>query len=118
MGDLFEEELQRLDEVFSQFTSAGLKLKPRKCVLFQKSFAYLGHIVNEHGIETDPAKVERVRKWPVPENVTEVKSFLGLASYYRRFCPKVADVARPLYKLTETKTDFIGLLNVSYHLKC
>ena len=82
-------------------------MKPRKCVLFQKSVAYLGHIVNEHGTETDPAKVERVRKWPVPENVTEVKSLLGLASYYRRFCPKFADVARPLYKLTETKTDFI-----------
>ena len=90
-GRSFEEELERLDEVFSRFASAGLKLKSRKCVLFQKSVAYLGNIVNEHGIETDPAKVERVRKWPVLENVTEVKSFLGLTSCYRRFCPKFAD---------------------------
>ena len=83
-----------------------------------RSFAYLGHIATEHGTETDPSKIERVRKWPLTENVTEVKSFLGLASYYRRFCPKFADVARPLYKLTEIKTDLIGRLNVSYHLKC
>ena len=57
-GRSFEEELKCLEEVFSRFASAGLKLKPSKCVLFQTSVAYLGHIVSEKGIETDPAKVE------------------------------------------------------------
>ena len=105
-GRTFLEELERLEEVFVRFETAGLKLKPSKCVLFQKSVAFLGHVVSEDGIETDPAKVERVCEWPVPENATEVKSFLGLASYYRRFVPKFAQVARPLHKLTEAKVDF------------
>ena len=105
-GRTFQEELERLEEVFRRFVSAGLKLKPSKCVLFQKSVAYLGHIVSENGIETDPAKVERVCEWPVPENSTEVKSFLALAGYYRRFVPDFASVARPLHKLTEANVDF------------
>ena len=58
-------------------------------------------------IETDPSKVERVCEWPVPENATEVKSFLGLASYYRRFVPNFAQVAKPLHRLTEAKIDFV-----------
>ena len=106
-GRTFVEELKRLEEVFVRLKSAGLKLKPSKCVLFQKSVAYLGHIVSESGIKTDPAKVERVCEWPVPENVTEVKSFLGLAGYYRRFVPNFAQVARPLHKLTEANADFV-----------
>ena len=105
-GRTFQEELERLEEVFRRFVSAGLKLKPSKCVLFQKSVAYLGHIVSKNGIETDPVKVERVCEWPVPESSTEVKSFLGLAGYYCRFVPNFASVARPLRKLTEANVDF------------
>ena len=75
--------------------SSGLKLKPSKCVLFQKCVTYLGHIVSESGITTDPGKIEPVCEWPVPENVTEIKSFLGLASYYGRFVPNFAQAARP-----------------------
>jgi len=105
-GKTFEEELKRLEDVFVRLRSSGLKLKPSKCVLFPKSVTYLGHIVSENGIETDLVKVERVCEWPVPENVTEVKSFLGLASYYRRFVPNFAQVARPLHKLAEATVDF------------
>jgi len=106
-GKTFLEELERLEEAFVRFESAGLKLKPGKCVLFQKSVAYLGHIVSERGIETDPSKVERVCEWPARENATEVKSFLGLASYYRRFVPSFAQVAKPLHRLTKAKIDFV-----------
>ncbi|KAL9957276.1 hypothetical protein ACROYT_G038892 [Oculina patagonica] len=67
----------------------------------------LGHVVTEEGITADPGKVEQVRTWPIPENSTEVKSFLGLASYYRRFIPNFAAVAQPLHKLTEAKTEFV-----------
>ena len=108
-GKTFLEELERLEEVFVRFESAGLKLKPGKRVLFQKSVAYLGHIVSERGIETDPSKVERVCEWPAPENATEVKSFLGLASYYRRFVPSFAQVAKPIHRLTEAKIDFVWI---------
>ena len=86
----FAEELEHLEEVFSRFKSAGLKLKQGKHVLFQKSVMYLGHIVSARGIETDPVKVERVCDWPVPGNATEVESILGLARYYRRFIASFA----------------------------
>ena len=102
----FREHLQRLEMVLVRFASAGLKLKPRKCNLFQHKISYLGHVVTEQGVTTDPAKVERVLNWPVPESATEVKSFLGLATYYRRFVPGFASIARPLYQLTEPTKEF------------
>ena len=107
MAPTFEEELERLKQVFERLAHAGLKLKPKKCFLFQKRVSYLGHVVTEEGITADPGKVEQVRTWPIPENSTEVKSFLGLASYYRRFIPDFSTVAQPLYKLTEAKTEFV-----------
>ena len=63
-------------------------------------------MVTEEGIAADPEKVAQVRTWPTPENITEVKSFLGLASYYRRFMPDFSTIAKPLYKLTEAKAGF------------
>ena len=107
MGHTFEEELERLEQVFERLAWTGLKLKPEKCFLFQKRVSYLGHVVTKEGISADPGKVEQVRTWPIPENRTEVKSFLGLASYYRRFVPDFSTVAQPLYKLTEAKKEFV-----------
>ena len=93
--------------MFERLACAGLKLKPKKCYLFQKCVSYLGHVVTEEGITADPGKVEQVCTWPIPENSTEVKIFLGPASYYRRFIPNSAAVAQPLHKLTEPKTEFV-----------
>ena len=107
MAPTFEEELERLKQVFEQLAQAGLKLKPKKCFLFWKRVSSLGHVVTEEGITADPGKVEQVRTWPVPESSMEVKSFLGLASYYHRFIPAFSTVAQPLYKLTEAKTEFV-----------
>ena len=76
-GRTFAKELKCL-EVLVHFKFAGLKLKPSKCVLFQKSVSYLGHIVSESGIKTDPAKIKRVCEWPVPENVLATISALVL----------------------------------------
>ena len=104
MGRTFEEEFERLKQVFEGLTCAGLKLKPKKCFLFQKRVSYL---VTEEDITADPGKVEQVRAWPIPENSTEVKSLLGLASYYRRFIPVFSTIVQPLYKLTEAKTEFV-----------
>ena len=106
MGRTFEEELERLKEVFERRARAGLKLKPKKCFLFQKRVSYLEHVVTEEGIAADPEKVEQVRTWPTPENSAEVKRFLGLASYYRRFIPDFSTIAKLLYKLTEAKGEF------------
>ena len=67
---------------------------------------FLGHIVSKDGLEVDPSKKEAVQKFPAPRSQTEVKSFLGLASYYRRFVPKSAEIARLLHKASETSTIF------------
>lgn len=62
---------------------------------------YLGHIISAEGVRADPAKVQAVKDWPAPTNQTEVRSFVGLASYYRRFIKGFAELARPLHQLTE-----------------
>ena len=67
---------------------------------------FLGHIVSKYGLEVDPSKIEAVQKFPVPRSQAGVKSFLGFASYYRRFVPKFAEIARPLHKASEMSTKF------------
>ena len=105
-SETLDDHLLQLQEVFSRLKSAKLKLKPKKCCLFRKRVKYLGHVVSEHGVETDPDKIEAVRCWPTPQSQTEVRSFVGLCSYYRRFIPDFASVAKPLILLTEKNTTF------------
>ena len=100
------EHITRLDEVLTKLGQAGLKLKPKKCHFFCKEVIYLGHRVSTEGIATDPEKVEAVQNWRVPTNLTDVRSFLGLCSYYRRFIPQFSTTAKPLTKLTEKNQGF------------
>ena len=93
-----EEHLEQLDAVFTKIGKAGLKLKPSKCEFFKKWIAYLGHIVSDKGIKTDPKKIKAVVDWPVPETVHDVWSFLGFTNYYRKFVYKYAEKAKPLNK--------------------
>ncbi len=103
----FDQAIDRLDTVFSRLEAAGLKLNPNKCNLFQKEVAYLGHVVSENGIATDPEKISAVESWPIPRCVTELRSFLGTCSYYRKFILGYANIARPLHILTEKNRVFI-----------
>lgn len=105
-GKTFEEMLHNLELVFEKLRTAGLKLKARKCTLFSKQVKYLGHVISEKGAETDAEKVEAVRKWPEPVNKTQVRSFIGLCSYYRKFIANFAEIARPLHRLTEASVAF------------
>ena len=77
--------IERLEAVFKKLAKTGLTLKPSKCEFFKKRIKYLGHIVSEEGVSTDPKKVETVLNWPVPKTVYDVRSFLGFVGYYRRF---------------------------------
>ena len=115
-GHTFEETMARLKEVVHRLRQAGMKLKPKKCVLFQKSVQFLGHVVSADGIRTDPEKVRAISEWPIPRHglkegrrsipfVTQVRSFLGICSYYRRFIPNLAKIAEPLQRYTRDGAD-------------
>ena len=107
IGKTFGEAVENLQQVLERLRNAGLKLKPKKCDLFAKSVSFLGHIISDEGVATDPEKVKAVREWPVPVNQTEVRSFLGLCGYYRRFIKGYADFAIPLHVMTENDRPFI-----------
>ena len=94
-----EEAITRLGTVFQRLREVELKLKPSKCKLFKTSLLYLGHIVSEDGIRTDPKKIKAILQWPVPITVTDIRSFLGLTNYYWRFLKGYAKIARPLTTL-------------------
>ena len=103
----FDEHVERLQLVFDRIKEVGLKLQPKKCHLLQREVMYLGHIVSDQGVRTDPEKIRQVKEWQVPRNVHDVRSFLGLASYYRRFVAGFAEIARPLHRLTEAGRPFV-----------
>ena len=96
-----EEHLHRLKAVFNKLKAAGLKLKCSKCNLFKHQINYLAHVVSKEGVSTDPEKIKAVTEWPQATTVTEVRSFLGFVSYYRRLIPNFFKVAKPLYKLLQ-----------------
>ena len=102
----FESHLERLAEVCKQFRLAQLKLRPEKCQLFQREVHYLRHVVSQHGVATDPAKIAAVQDWKTPRCTQEVKSFLGFVGYYRWFCPDFATIARPLNVLSSKEVRF------------
>ncbi len=102
----FSQHLERLGNVFDRFRTSGLKLKPSKCSFAKEEVKYLGHIVSREGIQPDPAKVEAVKNWPIPTCTRDVRSFVGLASYYRKFIQNFAHSAAPLHRLCSTKVPF------------
>jgi len=102
----FDEHLDRLATVFGRLDRYALKLKPSKCSLFQRKVSFLGHVVSGRGIECDPTKVASIATWPTPINVAEVRTFCGLASYYRTFVCNFAAIARPLHNLTKRGATF------------
>ena len=92
--------------MFSRVREANLKLNSKRCKLFRRKVRFLGHVVCAEGVTTDPAKVEAVNTWPVPRNAKEVRRFVGLYTYYRRFVRSFSDVARPLHQLTKKDQSF------------
>ena len=97
----FQEHNENLKKVLEQIQEAGLRLKPRKCRFACVEDEYLGHEMSGQGVSTDPKKIKAVRQYSPPTDMKSVRSFLGLASYYRRFVPGFARVASPLHALTK-----------------
>jgi hypothetical protein len=77
----------KLREVFGRIMKFNLKLQPDKCEFLRKEVGYLGHILTEEGVLPDPRKVSVIENYPRPTNTKQLKSYLGMASYYRKFIP-------------------------------
>ena len=92
----FSEHLVRLRNVLQRIKNAGLRLKVSKCCFAQAKVQYVGHVVSAQGVEPDPAKIQSVATYPVPRNVKELRQFLGLSNYYRRFVQDYSRIARGL----------------------
>ena len=101
-----KEHLEHLEEIFTRLKTAGLKLKLEKCCFFKKHIQYLGHLILADGIQPLPEKLESIAKMPAPKNPKEVKQFLGLVGYYRKFVPRFADISRVLTHLTKKDVEF------------
>jgi hypothetical protein len=98
--------LRRLETIFERLQKASLKLKPSKCSFLQRHVSFLGYEISESGVQTDPQKIEAVVNWPVPKKLREVRGFLGLCGYYRRFVENFSKVAAPLHALTKKNQTF------------
>ena len=104
-GATFEENQHRLNKFLTALGDAELVLNTKKRVFGAKKIVHLEHVVDSHGISPDPAKTEAIVKFPKPRNVTDLRAFLGLASFYRSFIPGFAETARPLLYLLKKDTD-------------
>jgi len=95
-----EEHIEHVDQVITLISKAGLKIKPEKCEFAKTEIIYLGHIISSSGIKPNPAKIDSVTNYPPPKDVNQLRTFLGIVNYYRKFIPNFAHIAHPLTKLT------------------
>jgi len=101
-----DEGLDNVELVLKSLQQHNLKLHPKKCKILQEELVFLGHRVSAKGIARDDAKIQKVRDWPTPSSVTEVRAFLGLANHHAAFIRNFAEIAEPLYRLTEKNRSF------------
>ena len=95
-----EEHLQHLENVFEILRKEGLSCKFKKCNFFKQQLKFLGHVISADGISPDQEKIEAVKQWPLPKNQTELRGFLGLTNYFRKFIHHYSQLATPLTNLT------------------
>lgn len=105
-SETFEEHMSHLNTIFERLYEHGLKLKLKKCSFLQQEVNYLGFVIDEDGIKPDQKKVQAIRTLPVPTCVKEVRSFVGMCSFYRRFIPNFSQIAEPIIDLTRKYAHF------------
>src|SRR5690349_1999864 len=101
-----EEHHQHLRKIFQRMRETQVYANKRKCFFQQKRVPYLGHYISEKGIEMDPKKISAVIKWPKITTITQLRGFLGLIGFYRKFIKDFANIALPLTKLLKESTTF------------
>ncbi|XP_051156206.1 uncharacterized protein LOC127278513 [Leptopilina boulardi] len=101
-----KEHKEKLEKLLRRLKNAGLVLQPDKCNFLRKEIGYLGHIISENGVKPDPKKVDAVQNFPRPKTQKNIKQFLGLAGYYRRFIPNFAKIAKPMTNLLRKNVKF------------
>ena len=100
-GKTDEEHLENLESVLKRLQDAGLKANKEKCVFFKDRVQFCGHEIDKEGLHKTREKIEAVVNAPRPENVSQLRSFLGLVNYYNRFLPNASSVLQPLHQLLE-----------------
>ena len=101
-SDIIEEHASRLEHVLQRFEGANLQVQPAKCVFAKTQVQYLGYILSRDGITASPDKVKAFRQYPTPRSVKDIRSCLGLVSFYRRLVPKFAEIEKPLTERGKT----------------
>lgn len=101
-----KEHFQHLRKVLLLLRQNQLIAKKKKCSFYFKSLQFLGHIISEEGIRTDPFKIEKIKIWPTPKTIKEAQSFLGLSGYYRRFIKDYSRIAGPIMNFINKKDDW------------
>src|SRR5436305_1743269 len=100
------EHTEHIRQVLALLCKHNLYGKISKCKFFKHSVSYLGHIISNQGIATNPEKIEAIQAWPVPKLLKELQSFLGICNYYHHFVPHYSSIATPLTQLTHKDTPY------------
>ena len=101
------EHLKHLEEVFHQLRKVGLKMQRSKCDFFKSEIHDLGHLISADEISPLPDNLDTIKNTPTPKDVKEIKEFLGLTGYYRKFVPRFVDISRPLTQLTKKEMKLV-----------
>ena len=102
-----KEHAEHLNQVLTMIREAGYKVKLSKCLFCKKELLYLGHTISDKGMAVNDRKVQAVQDWPAPVTVKQVKQFLGLANYFRKFIPGYSVVSAPLTDLTRDNVPYV-----------
>ena len=105
-GETEEEHLQNIDKVLTRLGEENLTLKKGKCQFLLDKVEYLGHSISANGLEPTETKVRAIREAPAPQNVPQLRSFLGMVNYYGKFIKDVSSNLAPLYRLLQKKTQW------------
>jgi hypothetical protein len=102
----YSDHVLHLEQVFQILQQDQWRVKPSKCAFAKREISYLGYVISERGVTTCPDKIKVVSDWSSPRNVKELRSFLGLAGYYRKFVKHFGIIAKPLTDLLKKHTMF------------